>query len=317
MHLAPVSARPRRRLWPFVTTGVVAGLVVVAVVTLFAVRRDAAPAPAGLALAEGVRSGGTVIGEARKVADAVASKGLECSVRFTAKNGGHAGCFTFRQQVTTAVAYQYDRDGAVIGLNITNTALSNTAETGPILRSLVDTVGALVFPKDLPRLEQALREYGGWYSGAWGSYEVLSRGPKTSLSARRAEAQALKVPVLHLDSTETALATALQAHGFTCSQDHETCRATGWTVQFSGPDTGITYLVAGTHSQKAFAQLQSRLFKHLKGPAVQPLNHWLTTHRDGRSHIAYVAGWRIDLQVHPTGQSHLTLFNEQVWQVPE
>lgn len=46
---------------------------------------------------------------------------------------------------------------------------------------------------------------------------------------------------------------------------------------------------------------------------------------DGRSHVAYVAGWRLDLQVfHPTTATTnevptrfiLTIFNEEVWQVP-
>jgi hypothetical protein len=95
-------------------------------------------------------------------------------------------------------------------------------------------------------------------------------------------------------------------------------------------DTGITYLLVnaatGATTQPAFDKLQGKVFGHLRGDAAQPLRQWLAGHLDGRSHIAYVAGWRVDLQVfHGTtaaakkqqGQIGLTVFNEEVWLVPE
>lgn len=327
---------PRRRLWPFVVGGVVAGLLVVALVAAFAVRRDSEPAAAEqLVLAGGVTAGGSVSGQARTLADALVQRGLGCSVRFTGADGGQTGCFTFREagRTTMEVVYQYQPDGTVIGLNIKVNAPDST-ENAPVLRSLVNTVAPIVFPADMADVTSVLQAWAGWPDGSWGNYEIVSRGPRPSLSASKAGSKPIKVPVLHLDTPETGLADGLQTDGFACARDNESCRGKyagkpGLTVQMSGPDTGITYLLAsaavGGDSQKAFDELQTKIFGHLRGNAVEPLKQWLAGHLDGRSHIAYVAGWRVDLQVfHGTtaatkeqpGQLRLTVFNEEVWQVP-
>jgi hypothetical protein len=337
--LDPGGHTPGRRLWPFVAGGVVAGLLVVALVAAFVVRRDggaAADAPAEqVVLAEGVTAGGGVSGQARTLADALVRSGLECSVRFTGADGGQTGCFTFREagRITSEVVYQYRPDGTVIGLNI-KMKTPGTTNNGPMLRSLVATVAPVVFAADLPALTRILREWGGWTDGSWGSYEIVSRGPRASLSASKADSTPIKVPVLHFDTPETGLADGLRSDGFACARDTESCRGryagkAGLTVQMSGPDTGITYLLAsaatGPTTQPAFDELQGKVFGHLRGDAVQPSRQWLAGHLDGRSHIAYVAGWRVDLQVfHGTtaaakkqpGQIRLTVFNEEVWQVP-
>lgn len=323
----------RRKLWPFIAGGTVAGLLVVAVIAAVAVRRDAGPpAPASAVLAEGVTAGGRLDGQARALAEALVERGLDCSVRFTGAEGGHAGCFLFREtgRITAEAIYQYRPDGTIIGLNIKVTAAGG-AETAPTFKTLVTTVAPVVFPADPKPTGRILREWGGWADGSWGAYEFISRGPKTSLSARKADSTPIKVPVIHLDTTETALADGLRADGFACSRDNETCRGKyagrpGLTAQMSGPDTGITYFLAsaavGGSTQEAFDELRTKLFGHLDGSAVEPLNQWLSEHLDGRSHIAYVGGWRVDLQVFHSsasaiGNLRLTIFNEEYWEVPE
>jgi hypothetical protein len=76
--------------------------------------------------------------------------------------------------------------------------------------------------------------------------------------------------------------------------------ATPAAVKFSGPDTGITYLVAtaasGATTRQAFDELTTTLFGHLQGAAVETVRDWLSQHLDGRSHMAYVAGRRVDLE---------------------
>ena len=151
----------------------------------------------------------------------------------------------------------------------------------------------------------------GRVDGAWGKYEIVSRGPKTEVSAAKLNSTQIKVPALHLDTTESGLADALRADGLSCTADNETCqRKPGLAVKFSAPEAGITYLVATAATSADFQQV----LRHLSGHAVQPLRDWVNQHLDGRSHIAYVAGWRVDLQV--VGQQlRLTLFNEEVWLV--
>jgi hypothetical protein len=321
-----IESPPRRRLWPFILSGLLAGLLVVALVAAFVVRRDDATAgaesgTAPLVLADGVTAGGRLSGQARTLADALAQRGLECSVRFAGANGGQTGCFAFQYagRTTVETVFQYQPDGSVIGLNI---KVTGSGETGPALRTLVDTVAAIVFPADLPTVTGVLeRAYAGFPDGSWGKYEIIGRGEKTSLSASKLNSTPIKVPVLHLDTTEPRLADALRADGFTCTGDNETCaRQPGLALKFSGPDTGITYLVAtaatGATTQKAFDELRAKVFGHLSGSAVQPVQDWVTQHLDGRSHTAYVAGWRVDLQVAEGKQIRLTLFNEEVWLVP-
>lgn len=326
MGFGPNDRPPRRRLWPFVSGGLIAGLVVVALVAAFVVRRDDAAADAEsrtapLVLADGVTAGGRLTGQARTLADALAQHGLECGVRFASADGGQTGCFAYQQAGRTAVetVFQHQPDGSVIGLNI---KLTGSGETGPALRTLVDSVGPIVFPADLPTVTDHLeRFFGGSPEGSWGKYEYLARGGKTSLSASKLNTTPIKVPVLHLDTTQARLADALRADGFTCSDAHGTCAGQpGVALKFVGPDTGITYLVAtaatGTTTQKTFEELRAKVFGHLSGTAVEPVRDWVTQHLDGRSHSAYVAGWRVDLQVTNNKQIRLTLFSEHLWLVP-
>ena len=300
---------------------------VAASIAVFVVRRnDAAtadPADSGLMLAEGGTSGGTVRGEARALADALNGRGLECSVRFSSAEGGHSGCFVYQaaSRTTASVVFQYRPDGTVIGLAI---KVRGTGETGAALRSLTGTVGPILFAADLPRVNTALSEWGGWVDGSWGGFQIVSRGPKTEVSGAKLGSTQIKVPVLHLDTTEAELADGLGADGYTCTADHETCQGKyagqpGLALKFSGPDTGITYLVAtaatAATSSNAFEQLQTTVFGHLKGGAVAPIKGWVAQHLDGRSHVAYVAGWRVDLEVATGKQTRLTLFNEEIWLV--
>jgi hypothetical protein len=326
MDFGPNDRPPRRRLWPFVSGGVIAGLVVVALVTVFVVRRDdaaagAEPRTAPIVLADGVTAGGRLSGQARTLAEALAQRGLECSVRFTGADGGQTGCFAFQQagRTTVETVFQYQPDGSVIGLNIKATG---SKDTGPALRTLVGSVAPIVFPADLPTVTDVLeRAFAGFPDGSWGKYEIIGRGEKTFLSASKLNTTPIKVPVLRLDTTEPRLADALRADGFTCTGDNETCAGQpGMALRFSGPDTGITYLVAtaatGATTQKTFEQLRARVFGHLSGRAVEPVRDWVTQHLDGRSHSAYVAGWRVDLQVTSNKQIRLVLFNEELWLVP-
>jgi hypothetical protein len=61
---------------------------------------------------------------------------------------------------------------------------------------------------------------------------------------------------------------------------------------------------------------RDKLFGHLGGSAVQPMRDRLTKHLDGNSHSTYVAGWRADLEVTPSKQLRLPLFNEERWLIP-
>jgi hypothetical protein len=323
--------RSRRKVWPWAAGALVLAAVAGAGVSLVQ-RPDATAEPSDqLLLADGVVAGGAASGQAQELAVALGRSGLECSVRFTAANGGHAGCFGFAEaeRVVSEVRYQYAPDGSVVNFNI-NVTTPEPLDTRPLLRGLVGAVLPVVFPSDRADATRLLNAWGGSGDGAWGSYEAITRGPKTSFSGTKTSSPALDVPVLHLDTTESALANALRTNGFTCSRDNESCRTkSGSTVQMSGPDTGITYLLAATtagqNTPATFAALHQQLLNHLTGPAVAPLRQWLTAHADGRSHSAYVAGWRVDLQAfHPSGDAkqppghlRLTLFNEEVWQIPE
>jgi hypothetical protein len=123
-------------------------------------------------LADGVTAGGQITGQARTLSDALARRGLECSVRFTGVDGGQTGCFTFREAGRTAseVVYQYRPDGTIIGLNI-EVAATESTETAPGLRALVNTVAPIAFPAKVTRVLQA---WGGWAYGSWGDYDVLA-----------------------------------------------------------------------------------------------------------------------------------------------
>lgn len=324
----PTRRPARKAVWPFVLSGVLACALVAGAVVFFVVRRDtpAATGPADSAtagssrmLAEGVTAGGTMTGAAKTLATALTGRGLECSVRFTTADGGHSGCFLAAGGGTVAVEYQYQADGAVNALTL---VIKGKSETAPILQTLTATIGQVVFPADRSAVLTTMRQsWGGAVEGKWGKYEIVGRGSPTRLDAEKFGNKQLKVPSLHLETTELGLAKALNADGYTCAGIQPTCQGQyagkpGLALKFSGPDDGgITYLVAtaatGTTSEKAFAQLRSTVFGHLRGDAVAPVQEWISQHLGGGSHIAYVAGWRVDLEVTAGKQIRLTLFNEE------
>lgn len=308
----PPAPRPpaRRAAWPFVLSGALAFLLVAGAAAFFLVRRDA-PAPMTDQLADGVSAGGTMTGDARKLADALTAGGLECSVRFTSADGGHAGCFAATSSTTIATVYQYGPDGTVHALTID---VRGKSETAPTILALTAMVGKVAFPADVADLVSTMRRsYGGATEGKWGKYEIVARGPKTVVNAEKFGNKQLKVPVLHLDTTEPELAKSFAADGYTCTSDNETCqRKPGFALKFSGPnDGGITYLVATAAPDTAFEQLRAAVFGRLQGAAVAPMQDWIGQHLDGRSHAAYVAGWRVSLEVSPGKQTRLTLFNDE------
>lgn len=304
---------------------VIAVLVVAAAVAVFVVRRDdsavgAESRTAPLVLADGVTAGGRLSGQARTLADALAQHGLDCSVRFTGVDGGQTGCFAKQTGGTTVEAvFQHQADDTVSGLDI---KVTGPRDTGQIIRTLLESVGRIVFPADLPKLVDITEHaFAGFPDGTWGTYVIVGHGKKTSLSASKLNTVPIKIPLLQLDSTEPGLADALRADGFSCTADNETCTAQpGMALKFSGRDTGLTYLVAtaatGATSQKTFEQLTGKVFGHLSGSAVEPVRDWLTQHLDGNSHSVYVAGWRADLEVTTGKQLRLTLFNEERWLIP-
>lgn len=317
----PPPAPARRGVWPYyVLSGVLVCLLAAGAVLFFVVQRGDTAAPdraeSGLTLADGVVAGGTMTGDAQALFDALEGRGLECSVRFTSPNGGHAGCFGYASagRTTLLVAYQYQRGGAVTSLTI---KVTGAGETAPALQSLTRTVGQVAFPADQAKLSGVLSgSWGGAVEGSWGKYEIVARGPKTVVDAAKFDSAQLDVPVLHLDTTEPELAKALAADGYTCTADNETCQRTpSLALKFSGPDSGITYLVATGASAQSFDQLRTSVFGHLHGDAVAPVQAWISQHLDGHSHSAYVAGWRVDLEVTPGQQIRLTLFNDQTWLV--
>ncbi|MEU4394093.1 hypothetical protein [Kribbella sp. NPDC023855] len=317
---------PQRRRWPVVSGGLIAGLVVIALVVVFLVRRDdpaagLEPPTAPLVPADGVTAGGELSGQARALADALTQRGLECSVRFTAPEGGQTGCFAVQDVTGTTVEaiFQHHPDGSVIGLNL---KVNGPKYTRGLLRSLIDIAGPVVFPADHPAVIDIFnRAFAGFPEGSWGDYHLLGHGAKTYLSASKRNITPIKVPVLHLDTTEPQLADALRADGFTCTGDNETCTGQpAMALKFSGPDTGITYLVAtatnGATTPETFNQLRIKVFAHLRGNAVGPVFDWVGLHLGGPSRSAFVAGWRVDLVVSDK-QIRLTLFNEETWLVPE
>ncbi|NUR94601.1 MAG: hypothetical protein HOV67_04995 [Kribbellaceae bacterium] len=296
-------------MWPFVLSGVLALLLVAGAATVLLVRR--APTPVTDQLADGVSVGGTMTGDAQKLADVLTKSGLECSVRFTSADGGHAGCFAATSSTTIATVYQYHSDGTVSALTIDVKAKGDTA---PTLLALTTIVGKVVFPADMPELIAVMRQsWGGASEGSWGKYEMMSRGPKTVLNAEKSGNKQLEVPVLHLDTTEPDLAKGLTADGYSCTADNETCQhKPGFALKFSGPnDGGLTYLVATAVPDSGFEQLRATVFGHLHGAAVAPVQEWIGAHLDGRSHVAYVAGWRVSLEAVPGKQTRLTLFNDE------
>jgi hypothetical protein len=299
-------------------------LLMIAAVAAFAVLRDDAsattePTSNDVVLADGVTAGGELVGQSRALANALRGRGLECSARFTGADGGQAGCFTFRaaDQLVFEVVFQHQPDGTVIGLNV-KVEGPERMETGPALRDLVSIVARVVFPADQAELTSTFRTaVGGGISGSWGAFEFSGIGPRGRFSGSKVGSTPIKVPVLRLDTPEADLADGLRADGFSCAPDNQSCQGKpGLTVQMMGPDTGITYFVVGGPTQQAFADLHAKVLGHLRGDAVEPLRRWLAEHLDGRSHLAYVAGWRVELRV-LRGKPVLTVRNEEVWQVPE
>ena len=123
----------------------------------------------------------------------------------------------------------------------------------------------------------------------------------------------LEVPLKLFDNTVAEVVSGLTAKDFQCTSfcrkgEVGAGKATQYVHAFDGSGGGLrTVLVNASGdsdaAKTAFEAALADVSTTLQSPDAPTLHAWITTHLDGKSHTAYVNGWRIDLQhktVHPT-----------------
>ena len=279
-----------------------------------------APATPSATVPNVARVGGTTTGQAKELSDALTAKGLDCTVRFTVTAGGNAGCFSWadRGRSSAEVLFQYQVDGTVTGLNLKTTSQKDGVSLATLATTL-QAVAPVVFAADQDRVAQAVAGLGTTddttFDGTWGKYQVRDGwGGGSTVSAAKSGVALLSIPRIEMTTTPTTLADGLAAKGMTCHPTGQACDGTfrdgkGRTsVLDSGVGSGGIMLITigaddtsrdsdARATKQAFTDLLSTTFGIARGKGLSDVQTWVSAHRDGQSHSAYVGGWRVDLVV--------------------
>jgi hypothetical protein len=272
---------------------------------------------------ERTSTGGVMTGEADRLADALTKRTMECSVRYTFTSGGVAGCFgeADKGETTREVRFQYQADGTVIGVNAKSWSREDALATRA-LASLVKATGAIVFPKDASTADKALKAVKSvsttGFDGSWGKYRAKDGIDGTTFAAGKNGVGPLTAPGVETTTTAKELADALKSKGLSCDTGKWICTGnfrdgegdleirplslgpkldSGGITNLNISATDISKHATATATRQAFENLATTTLGMVRGDGLQDVARWIQQRLDGRSHTAYVGGWRVELRV--------------------
>ena len=248
---------------------------------------------------------GNASGQAKTATDKLQGDGYQCSDLFNGEQGAHRGCFKYDGATSAEVIFQFQPDGTVIGVLIRSENADNVNNAAATFDSAVQAIGNDAFGgSEVAKVQQFVK--GGQKSGkvgsTWGEFEVRNNGDTLQLSGGKSGSDSYELPRKQFQTTEAQLNAALKPKKYTCSTS---CRkkvgeyGSQTIFGFGSSNSGIRSLEIRATGESADVKAAipaatADAFVVLKGPDVAALKAWVTSHSDGKSYAAYVAGWRVE-----------------------
>jgi hypothetical protein len=249
---------------------------------------------------------GNSTGQAKAATDALIGRGYECSDLFDTPQGGHRGCFKYAETSEAEALFQSSADGTLIGLQLRTYDSDNVNNAKTAFAHIVTAIGSQAFGGEISKIQAAVTggQKNAQVDTGWGEFRLTNSGDSLRLSGGKSGTDSLEVPRKQFDNTEADITSGLKSKGYTCPSY---CKKGGYpskeasryvsAFSISGGVRSVTASVSGdaNATETAFDSATADVFSILKGPDVAPLQAWVKSHLDGKSHSGYVNGWRVDV----------------------
>ncbi|MEU8225718.1 hypothetical protein [Kribbella sp. NPDC048915] len=256
---------------------------------------------------------GNATGQAKSVTEKLQANGFGCSDLFNSGQGAHRGCFKAEGRGKSAEAlFQFASDGNIIAVRLEAQDSENFNNAQVAFDQLLQSVGNEAFGADqVKKVQDAVKtgQRSDTVGTSWGELRLSNGGQDVRLTGHKSGEESLELPDQKFDTTQTQLSAALKAKGYVCTSS---CKKDigkyGYQRVFiiDVKDQGINELevsVSGDSedAKKALPVVINDAFGAVKGANVEAVKAWIKAHNDGKPHVAYVGGWRVETDGNGSG----------------
>ncbi len=249
---------------------------------------------------------GNATGQAKTATEKLQAAGFGCSDLFNGPQGAHRGCFKYDGAKSAEVIFQFQSDGTIIGVKIRSEDNDNVNNAAVTFDAALQAIGNDTFGgSEVAKVQQAVKtgQKRTKVGSTWGEFELTNYGDDLQMSGGKSGSDSFEMPRKQFQITEAQLNAALKAKKYTCTS---LCKKTvgkygsqlidgygssngglsSFDIRVSGDPNDVKAAMPGAIADG---------FGILKGPDVEALKSYVTSHSDGKSYAGYVSGWRVEI----------------------
>jgi hypothetical protein len=249
---------------------------------------------------------GNATGQAKTATEKLQGAGFGCSDLFNGPSGAHRGCFKYDGSKAAEVVFQFQTDGTIIGVRIRSEDNDNVNNAAVTFDAALQAIGNDTFGgSEVAKIQQAVKngEKNSKVGSTWGEFQLTNYGDDLQLSGGKSGSDSFDMPRKQFQITEAQLNAALKAKKYACTS---LCKKTvgkygsqlidgygsssgglsSFDIRVSGDPADVKAAMPGAIADG---------FGVLKGPDVEALKAYVTSHNDGKSYAGYVSGWRVEI----------------------
>jgi hypothetical protein len=262
---------------------------------------------------------GESTGQAKAATDKLVSLGYQCSDLFNGPQGAHRGCFKNADATEGEAVFQFSPNGDVIGMQLRAYDGDNVNNAKKAFDEALQALGGQAFGGDVAKVQAAVNtgQKSSEVATGWGELRLSNSGDSLRLSGGKSGADSLEVPRKQFDNSEAEIQAALKAKGYDCTSfckkgGFGTGRASAYVHAFGSSGSGVRSVMVNVSGDADAAKTQftssvGDMFGIVKGPDVQGLQAWVKANGDGKAHISYVNGWRVEINVRGSGGTYTSI----------
>ncbi|MGH3465424.1 MAG: PT domain-containing protein [Kribbellaceae bacterium] len=258
-------------------------------------------------------------GQAKAATDKLVSLGYQCSDLFNGPQGAHRGCFKNAEATEGEAVFQFSPNGDVIGMQLRAYDGDNVNNAKKAFDEALQALGGQAFGADVARVQAAVNsgQKSSEVATGWGELRLSNSGDSLRLSGGKSGADSLEVPRKQFDNSEADIQAALKAKGYECTSfckkgGFGNGQASAYVHAFGSSGSGVRSVMVNVSGDADAARSQftssvGDMFGIVKGPDVQGLQSWVKANGDGKAHISYVNGWRVEINVRGSGGTYTSI----------
>jgi hypothetical protein len=207
----------------------------------------------------------------------------------------------------------------VIGMQLRAYDGDNVNNAKKAFDEVLQALGGQAFGGDVAKVQAAVNtgQKSSEVATGWGELRLSNSGDSLRLSGGKSGADSLEVPRKLFDNSEAEIQAALKAKGYECTSfckkgGFGNGQASAYVHAFGSSGSGVRSVMVNVSgdadaAKTRFTSSVGDMFGIVKGPDVQGLQAWVKANGDGKAHISYVNGWRVEINVRGSGDTYTSI----------